>query len=88
MGHNISIITQILQNSGASLATAEEAYLKAGIALWDATIVCWRSKYKYSQLRPVTYIQQNINSTWLPLLTTPCQTILNTRQRMHLSHLL
>ncbi|HNP20611.1 MAG TPA: vanadium-dependent haloperoxidase [Panacibacter sp.] len=71
MGHNISIITQILQNSGASLATAEEAYLKAGIALWDATIVCWRSKYKYSQLRPVTYIQQNINSTWLPLLTTP-----------------
>lgn len=71
MGHNISIITQILKNSHAPLATAEEAYLKAGIAIWDATIVCWRSKFKYNLVRPVTYVQQNINSTWLPLIVTP-----------------
>jgi len=71
MGHCFAIITQVLKNSDATLATAEEAYVKAAIANWDATIVCWRSKYKYSQVRPVSYIRQNIDSTWLPLLTTP-----------------
>lgn len=71
MGHCLSILTQILDNSNASLATAAEAYTKAGIAIWDATIVCWRSKYKYSQLRPVTYIQQHIDNAWLPLIGTP-----------------
>lgn len=71
MGHNISIITQILTKTKANLATAEEAYVKAGIAMWDATIVCWRSKYKYNLVRPVTYIQQNISSTWTPFIVTP-----------------
>jgi hypothetical protein len=71
MGHNISIINQVLKKSNATLATAEEAYVKSGIAIWDATIECWRSKYKYNQLRPVTYIKKFIDSTWLPLLTTP-----------------
>lgn len=70
-GHVISIITQILQNSKASLSTAEEAYVKAGIAMWDAVIGCFRSKYKYFLLRPVSYIQQNIDANWLPLLGTP-----------------
>jgi hypothetical protein len=71
MGHCFSIITQILNNSGATLATAEEAYVRAAIAEWDATVICWRSKFKYSQIRPVTYIRQNIDTSWLPLLTTP-----------------
>lgn len=71
MGHSLSILTQVLDNSNASLATADEAYAKAGIALWDASVVCWRSKFTYNQLRPVTYIQQNIDNTWLPLIGTP-----------------
>lgn len=71
MGHCIFILTQILDNSGASLATADVAYAKAGIAMWDASIVCWRSKFKYSQIRPVSYIQQHIDNTWLPLIGTP-----------------
>jgi hypothetical protein len=71
MGHSISILTQILDNKNASLATAAVAYSKAGIALWDAQVVCFRSKYQYNQLRPVTYIQKNIDSAWLPLISTP-----------------
>lgn len=71
MGHCISILTQILDSSNASLATASIAYAKAGIALWDASVVCWRSKYLYNQLRPVTYIQQHIDNTWLPFIATP-----------------
>ncbi len=71
MGHNISIITQIIHNSNASLATAEKAYVKAGMAMWDASIVCWRSKYTYNQQRPITYIRQNIDATWSPVIVTP-----------------
>ncbi len=71
IGHAISIITQILRTSHASLATAEKAYVKAGMAMWDASIVCWRSKYKYNQERPVTYIQQNINPAWTSFIATP-----------------
>ena len=71
MGHSMSIVTQVLENSKASLATAEEVYLKTGMAMWDAAVYCWRSKFKYNLLRPVTYVQQNIDSTWLPLLSTP-----------------
>ena len=70
-GHDISIITQVLTNSNASLATAAEAYVKTGIAMWDAVITCFRSKYKFSLIRPVSYIRANIDSTWLPLLITP-----------------
>ncbi|MBS1598815.1 MAG: vanadium-dependent haloperoxidase [Bacteroidetes bacterium] len=71
MGHCLSILTQVLDNSNASLATADEAYAKAGIALWDATVVCWRSKFKYNQIRPVSYIQQHIDATWLSFIGTP-----------------
>ncbi len=71
MGHCISILTQVLDNSNASLAAAGIAYAKAGIALWDASVVCWRSKYQYNQLRPVTYVRQHIDTAWLPLLATP-----------------
>ncbi len=51
--------------------TAAETYAKVGIAVCDAFIACWDTKYRYNLLRPVTYIQRLIDPTWLPLLTTP-----------------
>ena len=71
MGHCISILTQILNNTKASLATADVAYAKAGIAMWDASIFCWRSKYKYNQIRPVSYIREHIDTAWTPYIGTP-----------------
>ena len=70
-GHNISVIVQALEQNKASLAVAAEAYAKAGIADREAFIVCFRSKYKYNILRPVTYIQKFIEPNWLPFITTP-----------------
>ena len=70
-GHDFSIITQALENSGASLAVAAEVYAKAGIAERDATIICFTSKYKYNLLRPVTYIRKLIDANWLPFIPTP-----------------
>jgi hypothetical protein len=70
-GHSISIATQVLENQQASLATAAMAYAKMGIASWDAGIICFRSKYTYNIVRPVTYIRQHINPNWLPFIGTP-----------------
>lgn len=70
-GHSISILTQILEKKNCSLETAAIAYAKTGIALNDAAIVCFKSKYMYNLIRPVSYIQKVIDPTWLPLIPTP-----------------
>ena len=70
-GHGMSIATQVLQKENANLAKAAETYAKIGMATTDAFIACWRSKYKYNLMRPVTYINQAIDSQWTPLLATP-----------------
>ena len=70
-GHSISIATQVLRAEDASLMTAAETYAKVGIAVSDAFVSCWNTKFGYNLLRPVTYIQRLIDPAWLPLLTTP-----------------
>jgi membrane-associated phospholipid phosphatase len=70
-GHWIAIVGQIARNDGLSLAAAAEAYAKLGIAVADAFITIFHAKYFYNLVRPVTYIQDNIDNTWLPYLVTP-----------------
>jgi hypothetical protein len=70
-GHSISIATQVLRNQNATLITAAETYAKVGIAVCDAFVACWNTKYRYNLERPVTYIQRLIDPAWMPLLTTP-----------------
>lgn len=70
-GHAISILKQVLEAQNANLAVAAEAYSKLGIGLHDATVACWKTKYKYDLLRPVSYIKANIDPTYLPTLSTP-----------------
>jgi membrane-associated phospholipid phosphatase len=42
-----------------------------GVTVADAFIACWRAKYEYDLLRPVTYIRRVIDKTWEPVLITP-----------------
>jgi hypothetical protein len=70
-GHSISITTQVLRRERASLARAAESYAKVGLAVADAFIACWYQKYVYNLLRPVTYIRNEIDPTWSPILVTP-----------------
>ncbi len=70
-GHDMSIVTQALELRHANLSVAAETYAKAGIAERDAVIVCFKSKYKYNLLRPVSYIRKIIDPNWLPLIVTP-----------------
>jgi len=70
-GHSVSILTQVIESKGFTLNVAAVAYAKIGMAVADAFISCWRTKYRYNLLRPVTYIQHLINPAWVPLLVTP-----------------
>lgn len=56
---------------GYSLDVAAEAYARVGIAVSDAFIACWNTKFRYNLLRPVTYIRRLIDPTWSSLLVTP-----------------
>jgi hypothetical protein len=68
---SISILSSVLTNRGSNLAAAAEAYCKIGIATSDAHVSCYKTKYKYTQERPITFIQANFNPTWVPLIPTP-----------------
>jgi hypothetical protein len=70
-GHSVNIATQILTKENVSLALAAETYCKVSIAVADAFISCWKSKYEFNLLRPITYIRDVINPTWTPILKTP-----------------
>jgi hypothetical protein len=70
-GHSVAILTQILKQKNVDLGKAAVAYAKTGIALNDASIAGFKSKYKYNVLRPVTYIKKVIDPSWSPLIGTP-----------------
>ena len=70
-GHWVAITGQIVRQDGLSLMAAAEGYARVGIAVADAFISCWDTKYTYNLLRPVTYIQRLIDTTWLPFIVTP-----------------
>ena len=70
-GHSISIAMQVLQNEEASLALCAEVYCKTGMAVADAFAACWKAKYTYNLMRPITFIRQHISAGWSPLITTP-----------------
>jgi membrane-associated phospholipid phosphatase len=70
-GHWIAIAGQVFGREEAGLATRAEVLARLGIALADAFIACWETKYRHDLLRPVTYIRRVIDPDWEPYLTTP-----------------
>ncbi|HEX2628026.1 MAG TPA: vanadium-dependent haloperoxidase, partial [Chitinophagaceae bacterium] len=72
-GHWLSILQQLLKQKNASLDELAVAYALAGSALNDALIVCFKAKYQYMVVRPITYIRGVMEQTsWTPyLVNTP-----------------
>jgi hypothetical protein len=70
-GHSLSILTQVLAKENSNLAFAAEAYARLGIGLNDAFISCWKAKYTYNLIRPVSYINQNMDTSWHTVVSTP-----------------
>ncbi|MCC6724684.1 MAG: vanadium-dependent haloperoxidase [Saprospiraceae bacterium] len=60
----ISIATQVLEKENASLELALYTYAKVSMALNDAGVACWYSKYYYNVERPISYINRLIDPNW------------------------
>jgi len=70
-GHSLAITNQILVQAGANLEVAAETYARVGIANADAVTAVWWAKYHYNLVRPVTYIQNVIDPSFMTFLPTP-----------------
>lgn len=62
----IAIADQVIDKEDASLDLALYTYLKVGLALNDAGVAAWHSKYYYNIERPVSYIRRVMDPNWEP----------------------
>jgi hypothetical protein len=73
--HWLSIFLQVLNKEGsrAMLDKASVVFVKMGITQNDARISCWKAKYEYNLVRPITYINDFIEpkKNWTAFITTP-----------------
>jgi membrane-associated phospholipid phosphatase len=60
----IAIANQVLAAEKSNLETAIMAAVKVGLALNDASVSCWNSKFTYNVERPVTYLNKHFNPNW------------------------
>ena len=71
-GHWVYLTNDLLKSRKASLATAAETFARLNMAMSDAFVAAWYTKYTLSLIRPVTYVQLDIDSNWVPtLMSTP-----------------
>ena len=59
-----AVAMQIEAQQKSNLEAAIMASVKSGLAVNDASVACWYSKYYYNTERPVTYLQKMINPNW------------------------
>ena len=70
-GHWMNITHVACKKANADLVRSTEAYALVSVALMDGFISCWDEKYRSKLVRPETYINENIDEDWVPLLQTP-----------------
>jgi hypothetical protein len=70
-GHWMSLAVDVVARDALALPRAVDMLARVGIAVADAFIGCWHSKFDYDLLRPVTYINRVIDKRWKPALITP-----------------
>jgi len=72
-----AIATQVVELENLDLAQCAELYAKLGMAMSDAGVSVWKSKYVYNVERPVSYIRRIMAqkypeaTTWQSLLNNP-----------------
>lgn len=67
----IAIANQVYEKEDCTLETAIYANVKVGMAINDAGVGAWGSKYYYNIERPQTYINRVIDANWKPALYNP-----------------
>ena len=71
-GHWLSILQQVIRQKETALDKAALAYAVTGAAVNDALISCFKAKYQYNLVRPITYIREVMgHTTWNSFIGTP-----------------
>ena len=70
-GHWIGITKIATELEKNNFDEAVNSYLHVSIALFDAFISCWDTKWNTLVVRPETLINKHIDEEWLPKLQTP-----------------
>lgn len=71
-GHWLSILQQTVHKENASLAKAAFAYAFTGASGNDGLIACFKTKYQYNVVRPISYIRDVMGHTaWNTVVPTP-----------------
>lgn len=71
-GHWLHILRNELEQRKTPPLEGARIWAAMSIAMFDASIGCFKAKYTYNVLRPVTYIRSNMNKPgWSPLIITP-----------------
>jgi hypothetical protein len=71
VGHWIGITSIACKAKKANAVETAQAYALTSSAIFDAIISCWKTKYQYQHIRPITVINESIDPDWLPVLQTP-----------------
>lgn len=71
VGRWISITNQALDQEHPPFPVVVETYLKVAVALCDASIIVWASKYHFNVERPQSFIRRNIKADWEALHENP-----------------
>lgn len=79
-GHWNRVAAQLVKAKGLDLVESARLFALLNLALADAGIACWQSKYEYDWWRPITAIRAadtdgnpatEPDPTWAPLVVTP-----------------
>jgi hypothetical protein len=71
-GHSIMIAAQVVEQQNLPLDVAAETFARVGIAVADAFVACWWTKFQYNLLRPITYVHDVLGDRdWTSPLVTP-----------------
>ena len=70
-GHAYHLATIAITNSKPGLVKACETYARVGMAVGDAFINCWKTKFTYFNERPSSYVKKYIDSTWVQFWPEP-----------------
>lgn len=70
-GHYFTMAKQLALDKKLPLDQAMELYVKLGLAINEAFISCWKLKFEFNFIRPVTYIQQYIDPQFNTRIASP-----------------
>ncbi len=70
-GHWMGIATIACRQTNANEIKTARTYALTALALFEAFMSVFETKYRYNYVRPITVINQLIDPKWEPLLQTP-----------------